>query len=58
MPQRQRHPAPRLAAVLPALQDRLLADDRTVAESFTDGPRQPTAGQVARGTLRSGSQAS
>ncbi|OXY90618.1 glycosyl hydrolase family 95 catalytic domain-containing protein [Streptomyces diastatochromogenes] len=28
---------PRLAAELPALQDRLLAGDRTVAESFTDG---------------------
>ncbi|NUS83236.1 MAG: hypothetical protein HOY75_10930 [Streptomyces sp.] len=28
---------PRLAADLPALQDRLLAGDRTAAESFTDG---------------------
>ncbi|MFE1886719.1 glycoside hydrolase N-terminal domain-containing protein, partial [Streptomyces diastatochromogenes] len=28
---------PRLAAELPALQDRLLAGDRTAAESFTDG---------------------
>ncbi|MEU5607691.1 glycosyl hydrolase family 95 catalytic domain-containing protein [Streptomyces sparsogenes] len=28
---------PRLAAELPTLQDRLLADDRTAAEGFTDG---------------------
>ena len=30
-------PPPRLAAELPALQDRLLAGDTTAAEEFTDG---------------------
>ncbi|MFI6208749.1 glycosyl hydrolase family 95 catalytic domain-containing protein [Streptomyces sp. NPDC051041] len=36
LPGEQRRP-PELAAALPALQDRLLAGDRTAAEDFTDG---------------------